>query len=1216
MGSRPAFYLLGPPRVELDGAPVKLNRRKAVALVAYLALAGESQPRDSLVSLLWPEYDSSRGRAALRRTLHALRSALGGDWLAVDRERIGLDPEATPWVDACQFHQHLACCESHGHPTSEVCPACATPLADAVALVRGDFLSGFSLRDSVNFDDWQLFQAERLRRELADALERLVRWHSVQSEFEPAMDYARRMLALDPLDESAHCQLMRLYAWSGRRSAALRQYRECVENLSDQLGVSPQAEITDLQRDIQEGRTPPVPERWKQGPRILPERPAGFPAEAPSFLREEVPVERPLFVARESELAQLDDHLDAALSGQGKVVFVTGDAGCGKTALIHEFARRAQADHAELVIATGLCNAHTGVGDPYLPFREVLGLLTGDVEPQWAAGAMTVEQARQLWQLLPLAVRALVKTGPDLIGLFLAAAPLLERARSVEPWPIEQSWLTQLQTLVTRAADSTAVVSLRQSALFEQYTQVLRALAGERPLLLALDDLQWADEGSINLLFHLGRRIPGSRILLVGAYRPAEIALGRPARSVHADPVAAGLQGAMERHPLEPIVSELQRYFGDITVNLSQTESREFLEALLDSEPHRLTTTFLDMLYWQTHGHPLFTIELLRGLQDRGDLVRDQEGHWVEGSALDWETLPARVEAVIAERIGRLPEPLRAALRVASVEGEVFTAEVVARVRDTNDHEILRSLSRELDRRHRLIRAHSIQRTAGQLVSRYRFRHILFQRYLYSSLDDVERAHLHEQIGTAIEQLYGTHQDSMPTSESAAVAPQLARHFQEAQNTAKAIRYLHLAGDRAVQLSAFREARTHLTTAIELLPTLPDSPERAEKELSLQFSLGIAWMGTDRREAEKAYNRAREVCLQTGLTSDLYRILGQLSTMHYVGAKHHSACDLVEETIKLAEQDGDPLLEALGYWRLGFILFAMGDFAASRAHLERMIAFYEPQHHRSLVLLSGADGGLSAMAYHAGCLWALGYPEQASKQSEDALALAMESDHPFTLADVLTYGGCLFQAMLRNASVLLNHAEALVQLATERGFINWLGHGVFYRGHALAMLGKVEEGIAELREGLALLRESAAAHEEGGAVLGLPIGLYALGEAQALSGQPEEGLATLHQALAIVEETDERQWEVELRRLRAELLLMLGQDADAEASLFKAVEVARRQRTKSWELRAATSLARLWQQQGQVDRARQALSAIYDWFTEGFDTRDLREARALLDELS
>ena len=242
--SRLALYLLGPPRIERDGVSIKLNRRKAIALLAYLAVTGESHRRDSLVNLLWPEYDGTRGRAALRRTLYALNKALAGAWLEVDREEMGLNPSADLWVDVAHFQQYLAGCETHGHPTAQVCPTCVPPLSDAAALVRGEFLSGFSLKDSSNFDDWQLLQGEALRRELADALERLVRWHSTQREFEPAIGYARRRLALEPLDEGAHRQLMRLYAWSGRRSMALSQYQECVAVLEEQLGI-PTQEATD-----------------------------------------------------------------------------------------------------------------------------------------------------------------------------------------------------------------------------------------------------------------------------------------------------------------------------------------------------------------------------------------------------------------------------------------------------------------------------------------------------------------------------------------------------------------------------------------------------------------------------------------------------------------------------------------------------------------------------------------------------------------------------------------------------------------------------------------------------------------------------------------------------------------------------------------------------------------------------------------------------------
>jgi ABC-type oligopeptide transport system substrate-binding subunit/Tfp pilus assembly protein PilF len=537
-------------------------------------------------------------------------------------------------------------------------------------------------------------------------------------------------------------------------------------------------------------------------------------AQLPSFLEGREPEERPIFVAREQELTQLDGHLDQALSGQGRVVFVTGEAGQGKTALIGEFARRAQGAHPNLIVAGGNCNAHTGIGDPYLPFREILGLLTGDVQDRWAARAISQEQARRLWQALPLAVQALVEAGPDLIDLFVPGPALVRRAQAFTPWPGGADGLPRLQELVGRKVAVPGDPNLEQAALFEQYTRVLQSLAGQRPLLLLLDDLQWADVGSTNLLFHLGRHVQGSHLLIVGAYRPAEVALGRlSARS-----------GQRERHPLEPVVNELKRYSGRIEVDLEQAEDRQFVEALLDTPasplaPNRLGDTFRETLYQQTGGHPLSTVELLRNMQERGDLVRDREGRWVMGPALDWETLPVQVEAVIAERMSRLPEPAREALRVASVEGEAFTAEVVARVLGLNEREMVRQLGK-LDREHRLVMAQGIRQVnpagseakGGQRLSLYRFRHILFQRYLYNSLSEGERVYLHEDVGLTLETLHGGVAPGI-----AALSPQLARHFLKAGILEKAVGYLIQAGDRARALYAHQEATDDYLQAVAIL---------------------------------------------------------------------------------------------------------------------------------------------------------------------------------------------------------------------------------------------------------------------------------------------------------------------------------------------------------------------------------------------------------------
>jgi predicted ATPase len=595
-------------------------------------------------------------------------------------------------------------------------------------------------------------------------------------------------------------------------------------------------------------------------------------------------------------------------------------------------------------------------------------------------------------------------------------------------------------------------------------------------------------------------------------------------------------------------------------------------------------------------------------MQERGDLIHDAQGRWVEGPALDWQTLPARVEAVIAERVGRLPERLRKTLTVASVEGETFSAEAVAQVAAADELDMVNWLSGELDRRHRLVSPQGVRKVNDQHLSLYRFRHILFQKYLYNRLDPVERVHLHKAVGTALERLRGARPDER--AGIADISPQLARHFQEGGIPEKAVAYLLQAGKRAARMSAHREAIAHLAQGLALLERLPDTPARTQQELALQIALAVplqATRGYAAPEVGRTYARARELCRQIEGTPQLFPVLWLLALFYAAQGKHRTAYETSEQLLDLAEQAQDPVSIALARYMLGPSLLFLGELARARDHLEQVIAFYDPQQHHSLAFLYGQDLGVSCLSFGSWALWALGYPEQALKQSQEALALARELDHPFALVFALG-AGTVFYHFRRDVQTTQEIAESLIRLSTVQRFPYYSALGTICRGWALAEQGQAKEGMAQMHQGLADYRST-------GAGLAYSFWLAMLAQACGKIGQTEEGLDLLAEALATADQNGEHFYEAEIHRLKGELLLMQGEtEAEVEKHYRRAIEVARQQGARSWELRATMGLCRLWQRQGRREEAQQLLAEIYGWFTEGSDTADLREARVLLKE--
>jgi predicted ATPase len=781
-------------------------------------------------------------------------------------------------------------------------------------------------------------------------------------------------------------------------------------------------------------------------------------------------------------------------------------------------------------------------------------------------------------------VQVLVEAAPELIGLFVPGGTLVGALGKAVVEKV--GWMDQLDELAKRKVGAGEPVA-EQSRIFEQYTAYLQRLSAKTSLILFLDDLQWADNASLGLLFHLGRRVESSRILILGAYRPNDVALGRDGG----------------RHPLEPVVHELTRYHGDVTVDLDaipEAVNRRFVDALLDSEPNRLRQTFREALFYQTGGHALFTVELIRDMQERGDLVRDGEGGWVEAPSLDWDVLPVKVEGVIAERIGRLDEELKEMLTVASVEGEQFTAEVVARVETMSEREAIRQLSDDLHRRHRLVNELGWAQLGHLRLSLYRFVHNLFQQYLYGSLDEVERACLHRDMGEAIEGLFA--------GETEEVAAQLARHFEEGGIPAKATAYRLQAGNRSHRMSAHQEAAAHLTRGLALLADVPPGPDRIQLELGLQTSLGttrIATHGYASPEVEQALARARELCHAMGDPPEVIPVLFGLCLYYLVHGDIEKARAEEERFLSLVQQAADIGYQVGCHFLLGATILYQADLERSRWHLEEVVTLYDQSRDRDLAYQQGHDPAVVSLLYLSWVLWFQGYPEQATAKMEAGLRLAEALNHPHT-STLAAFFASTFHQLMRQWPQCQAEAERALGLAGRGQFPFWQAGCTMLRGSALAQQGRVDEGIAVLQEGL-------ARWEATGTQLALPYFRARLAEAFLIAGSREEGLEAVEQSFSHTQEV----WCLaEQYRLRAELLLLApGTEAEAEAILRKALEVARSQKSKSLELRVAVSLAGLLQKQGRAAEGRRLLAECYAWFSEGFDTTDLQQARELLEAL-
>jgi class 3 adenylate cyclase/predicted ATPase len=873
-------------------------------------------------------------------------------------------------------------------------------------------------------------------------------------------------------------------------------------------------------------------------------------------------------VGREEELQFLQQRWEQARAGEGRAVLVSGEPGIGKSRLVEELKQQVTREGATRIEFQ--CSPYHQHSALYPVITHLQRLLRFERDDSAATKLEKLQQALTSYRF-PQA---------DTVSL-LAALLSLPQPDGVPPLTLspqkqKERTLETLVRWVCEEAERTAVVC-------------------------TWEDLHWADPSSLELLTLCLDQTPTVRMLVLLICRP-EFTPPWGTRSY----LSQLTLGRLDRRQVDSIVARV-------------TGGKAFPVAVVEQ------------IAAKTDGVPLFVEELTKSvIESIGSIGSLESIGSVESIGSEGRLgrlaiplgIPATLQDALMARLDRLG-PGKQVVQLGATLGREFSYEVLQAVSPLDEAALQQGLWQ-------LVEAELLYQRSLPPQATYLFKHALIQDTAYQSLLKSTRQQYHRQIAQTLEERFPDTKETQPEL--------LAHHYTQAGLITQAIPYWQQAGQRAVERSAYVEAMNHLTRGLELLTTLPDTANRAQQELMLQFTLCGALAvtkGYASHEVEKAHARALELCRRVGETPQLLRVLLGLSAFHMIRGTIQTVRELAEQCLSLAQRMQDPVALLWAHCILGEDLLWLGELASAREHVEQGLALYDPRKPSFRTFRGVHDPGVSCLSVLSWALWFLGYPEQALQKSHDMLTLAQELAHPFSVALALSFTTSL-HLFRREEQATQERAEELIALATEQGFPFRAPVGIIRRGWALAERGQGEEGIEQLRQGLAAFRAT-------GAGIAQPSFLASLADAYGKAGRIEEGLTILSEALAVVDQHGERLYEAELYRLKGELTLQSQTSSsksqtsrrqvknkpkvtnpqsltsnpqeEAQACFLKAIDIARSQSAKSLELRATTSLARLWQQQGKKKEARQMLAEIYGWFTEGFDTVDLKEAKMLLMEL-
>ncbi len=702
---------------------------------------------------------------------------------------------------------------------------------------------------------------------------------------------------------------------------------------------------------------------------------------------------------------------------------------------------------------------------------------------------------------------------------------------------------------------------------FEEFLNQLDGLARERPVLQIVEDGHWIDPTSSELFELVVARIQSLPVLLVITFRP------------DFPPPWTGYDNVTS-----------------LTLNrLGRRQGAAVIERIAGEKA--LPDEVLDQILAKSDGMPLFIEELTRTVLESG-LLQDAGDRYVLSGPLPPLAIPASLQDTLMARLDRLAV-VKDVAQLASAIGRTFNGELLASVSTLDEAALADALEK-------LIESGLLHRFGVGLSATYEFKHALVQDTAYQSLLTSTRQAYHKRIAQTLEESF---------SETAATQPELlAFHYSEAQLIKPAVRYWQEAAQRAKERSANIEAVAHGTRGLELIRRLPDAPERNRLELDLQLTLGpavIAVKGYSAPEVIQTYARARQLCQTAEDRGQLFETIWGLWISALYGARITAARGLCEELLTIAAERSDPSLQLQAHHANWTTMLSTAELVACRQHAQLGVALYDmEQHSGHSFIYGGHDPGVCAFNHMSQTSWYLGYAEQAVKNADWSIGLAEKLSHPFSLLLSHSFAGWLYN-FRREPEWVSQHAEIAIKLCDEHGIApHYRASGLVLSGWALAAQGETAEGIARIHVGLDAYRAS-------GTELRRSYLLSLLAEAHGWAGQCDEALEIMSEAFAHVETSGERRWEAELNRLRGNLLLSSSKSSQSEAErcFMHAMEIAQTQGARVLELRAATSLARLLGEQGKREEVQDLLAPVYGWFTEGFDTPDLKDAKVLLNEL-